>query len=210
VKTSKDTSSEKSHLVSFSQIEKHHPYKTFLFFALIGSGILFLSFSFLFYLTITRNESPTDFLLPKSFALSTILILLSSLAISRLTSAYRKDSFFEIRASLLSTLSLTSLFILTQIFGWLSIYEHGYFLKENIAIAYLFIISGIHFLHVIGGFTYLAITTYKTIIIESNIAKTLMFFSDNYHFTRFQLIQWYWHFLDFMWVFLYLLFLYTL
>jgi cytochrome c oxidase subunit 3 len=205
----KNIHAEQKNKLSFTSIEKFHPYKTFLFFALVGSSVLFLAFSSLYFFTVSRSAPPESFVLPKVFSVSTVLLLVSSFSISRVTHAFRKDSFFELKSSLYSTLVLTVAFCLTQILGWKEIFESGYFVSEHVGVAYLYVISGIHFLHVLGGLIYLAVTTVQVHLKSANIASSLMFFSDDYYLTKLQLTQYFWHFIDVLWILLFFMFLFT-
>ncbi len=205
----KHTTTHKKSLVDFSRIEKFHPYKTFLFFALIGSTLLFMSFSFLYFFTVTRTGSPENFVLPKSFAVSTVLLLLSSFSINTVSMSFKNDSFTGLKSGLIFTISFGLLFCITQFLGWKEMITKGFFLQENVGVAYLYIISGIHFAHVLGGIIYLGFTTGQVFYVSQDLARSLMFFSDDYHHTKLQLIQIYWHFIDLLWVFLYFMFLFT-
>lgn len=207
--TRKNTDTQTGNKLSFTTIEKFHPYKTFLFFALVGSSVLFLAFSSLYFFTVSRNVPPDNFFLPKAFSVSTVLLLLSSFSISRATQAFKKDSFFDLKSSLYTTLALTLAFCFTQVIGWKKIFDSGYFVSEHVGVAYLYVISGIHFLHVIGGLIYLLITSIQVHLKSKNIASSLMFFSDDYHLTKLQLTQYYWHFIDVLWILLYFMFLFT-
>ena len=207
--TRKNIRTEQRNKLDFTAIEKFHPYKTFLFFALVGSSVLFIAFSSLYFFTVSRNAPPESFMLPKVFSVSTVLLLLSSFSISRVTSAFRKDSFFDLKSSLYVTLALTFAFCLTQVLGWKKIFESGYFVSEHVGVAYLYVISGIHFLHVLGGLIYLSVTAIQVHLKSRNIASSLMFFADDYYLTKLQLTQYYWHFIDVLWILLYFMFLFT-
>ena len=205
----KNIIAEKGKIVDFSRIEKFHPYKTFLFFALIGSTVLFMSFTFLYFLTISRTATPVELSLPKSFSVSTVLLMVSSFTVSRITRAYKEDSAFELKAFLLSTIALGTGFVVSQFIGWKYIYDQGFFMGGNVGVSYLYLITGIHFLHAIGGLIYMSVITGKFYLTSSNLAKRLLYFSDDFQLTRLQLIQVYWHFVDFLWIFLFFMFLFT-
>ena len=208
--TNRKTSQQKSKSAGFERIEKLHPYKTFMFFGLVGSTILFLSMAFLYFITVSRTIQPVGFQLPKSFVVSTVLLLISSFTLSDVTNAFRNDSFKRMKLSLSVTLVLGLLFCVSQITGWLQMAEAGFFVQSNVGVAYLYVITGMHFIHVAGGIIYLSILTVNTFSHSSNVARSLLFLTDNYQLTRLQLITIFWHFVDVLWLLLFFMFLYSL
>lgn len=207
--TNRKTQTGRKKLMDFSTIEKFHPYKTFLFFGLVGSTILFLSVSFLYFLTISRGEVPENFRLPKAFSVSTILMLFSSYSISGIMKSFRNDSSKGLKNGLLITLGLSLLFCISQSIGWMQLYNEGFMPDSHVSVTYLYLISGIHFAHVVGGIIYLVYLTGIVFSRSGDFVKSLLFFSDNHQMTKFQLAGAYWHFVDFLWVGLFLMFLFT-
>ncbi|MBK7853739.1 MAG: cytochrome c oxidase subunit 3 [Bacteroidetes bacterium] len=159
MKTNKTKSSEK--LMYQEKAQRFHPYKTFLFFALLGSSVIFLAISFLYITTVSKIPDLQNFRLPKAFTLSTILMLFSSYSVSLSLKAFNNDSFNGVVKSLVITLTLTLLFCVSQFFGWKEMYDGGFFISTNLGVSYLYIISGLHLLHVLGGLGVLVYTTYK-------------------------------------------------
>ena len=143
----RQTKSGKSNLSGFNRMEKFHPVKTLMFLGLVGSTILFLSVAFLYFMSVSRFTLPDSFILPKAFSVSTILLLLSSYSLSGVVNAFKNDSFRNLKLALVGTLFLGSLFCIAQIMGWKKLIDSGMFLNSNVGVAYLYIISGIHWLH---------------------------------------------------------------
>ena len=85
----------------------------------------------------------------------------------------------------------------------------GYFISTNVGVSYLYVITGMHFLHVTGGMIYLMVMSLRVFGASNDMVKSLMFFSDDYQFTRLQLSTVYWHFIDALWVLLYFMFLFS-
>ena len=190
-------------------MEKFHPFKTLLFFGLVGSTILFLSMAFLYFVTVSRNGNPPNFQLPKAFTVSTIFMLLSSFSITGAVKAFRDDSIIKLKIILGITLGLGIIFCISQGFGLKHMFESGYFISSNVGVAYLYVITGMHFLHVAGGMICLAIITYRVFNCSDDMVKSLMFFTDDYQLTRLQLTTIYWHFVDILWVVLFFMFLFS-
>jgi len=190
-------------------MEKFHPYKTLLFFGLVGSTILFLTMAFIYIITVNRIGSPENFQLPKAFSLSTILMLLSSFSISGAVKAYKNDAMKELKIALSVTLVIGVLFCLSQAWGLKNMIDTGFFISSNVGVAYLYVITGMHFLHVAGGMIYLLIISYSVYNNSGDMVKSLLFFTDEYQLTRLQLATIYWHFVDALWIFLFFMFLFS-
>ncbi len=207
--TNRKTQSDKHSLSGFDKLERFHPYKTFLFFGIVGSTVLFLSVVFLYFLTVSRMGTAENFVIPKAFSVSTVFLLLSSYSISGAVKAFRNDSFRNLKASLTGTILLTVIFCVAQVFGWQKMIEAGFYLDTNPGIAYLYILSGLHLLHVVGGLLYVSAVTFSVFNKSTDIVKSLLYFTDELQATRLQLITAYWHFIDALWVLLFFMFLFT-
>jgi cytochrome c oxidase subunit 3 len=193
----------------FSAIERMHPFKTVMFLGLVGSTVMFLSFSFLYFVTINRSGIPESFVFPKIFTVSTVLMLVSSYFMSGISKAFRNDSVFNLRISLSATLALGTLFCLTQAYGLFQMYEAGFFINSNVGVAYLYVITGIHLLHVAGGIIFLSVLAFDIFFSTGDAVKSLLYFSNGNHLTKLQLASVYWHFIDVLWVLLFFLFLFS-
>src|SRR3954466_8397247 len=97
---SSKTKIHKKKLIDFSNIEKFHPYKTFLFFGLLGSTLVFMSITFLYFAGMANTLPLENFNLPKSFFLSALLLLFSSFSLSKAIIAFREDSIRNLLLSL--------------------------------------------------------------------------------------------------------------
>ena len=177
--TNKKTKSSDKQLTGFKRMEKFHPFKTLLFFGLTGSTILFLSMAFLYFVTINRTGVPMNFELPKVFTVSTILMLLSSFVISGAVKSFREDDMDRLKLLLSITLGLGLIFCLTQALGLKKMVDSGYFISTNVGVAYLYVITGMHFLHVTGGMIYLMVITSKVFGSSGDMVRSLMFLRMN-------------------------------
>lgn len=207
MRTDKTKNKEKE--TSYSQIEKFHPYKTFMFFGLLGSTLVFLAVSFLYIVTITKSTDLKSFHLPKSFFLSTILLMASSFTISKAVRAFENDSFNELIKSLLFTLVLSICFSVCQVLGWKTMYDAGFFLSTQVGVSYLYVISGFHLLHVVAGVSFITHLTFKSYNKSQDMVDSLLFFSDQSQKIKIELITIFWHFVDFIWLCLFFMFLFT-
>jgi cytochrome c oxidase subunit 3 len=137
-----------------------------------------------------------EFRIPEIFFYSTGVILMSSATLHGSFSAFKKGNASLYRVLLLATVLLGITFVVLQYQGWQQLYNIGVVLDGNPGGSFFYVISGIHAAHVIGG-------------IFALITATLHAYSLTYRPTekrrrRFQLVVHYWHFVDFLWLYLFL------
>ncbi|CAN5377197.1 hypothetical protein BH09BAC1_BH09BAC1_17060 [soil metagenome] len=99
------------------------------------------------------------------------------------------------------------LFLIFQTIGWVEMYSQGMNLKANQGYSFLYIISGLHGLHVLGGLVAMGIGLFRSYRRLTEPVAELLFSVDPQHKTRIRLLATYWHFVDVLWVYLYVFFL---
>ena len=154
-----------------NKIVKQHPYKTFLQFSLLGIALLFLFCVVAFQITKTPNFALPQFKFPKAFVVSTFILMLSSITLGNITYLYENDKIKAIRDNLLITLFLGVSFMISQFVGWRELMGSGIKLQGYVSGSYLYVISGLHILHLFGGiiFVYVEIIKFgKNLRIQSN------------------------------------------
>ncbi|MCC9167484.1 cytochrome c oxidase subunit 3 [Pontibacter harenae] len=186
---------------AFSTIEKMHPIRMLLYLSMIGIGVLFLVLVVAFMRTGGfQNEA---FELPKFFSVSTILLLFSSYAINKVPRLYRKDKLKKMARYLGITFGLGLLFIAAQFLGWTEMSESGFSFKGKASGTYLYLISALHILHLSGGIIFLSFLFFKTMHVNADGVRSLVFIRDPYRRLQLTLLCTYWHFMDFLWLGLY-------
>jgi len=208
--SSQKTGSDKVSRTGFTIVEKLHPYKTFLFFGLVGSAVLFLALMLMYAIKLSAGGALASFTLPKAFFVSTIIMLFSSYGLTRSQRAFRNDNIRELAYSLTGTLILAIAFSGLQIAGWYQLYKAGFFIKTQSGIAFLYMISGLHLLHVFCGIIFLISCITPVYKAGKDMVKGLIFFSDKFQQTKIDLLNIYWHYVDFLWLGLFFTFLFTL
>jgi cytochrome c oxidase subunit III len=138
--------------------------------------------------------------MPSEFWISTVIILLSSLTLIGAQWAYGSNRKQMGNMLMLSTVILGLLFGLFQWLGWKTLVANGIFfsLPEGqgalISGSFIYALSGIHLVHVLGGLISLLITTFK--------GFRGKYHAGNVHGVKLTSI--YWHFLDGLWIYLFL------
>ncbi len=133
--------------------------------------------------------------LSNMFYFSTICIISSSVFAQLALNSSKNDNYVQISRYLLVTIFLAFLFFMFQTLGWRSLVLDDKFLSgNNVSSSYIYVLTITHFLHVIGGVLAL-IWIY---------VKSLSRAYDKLNFQGLKLGVRFWHFLGFIWLYLFL------
>lgn len=202
----KFSNDEHEPVFTFKRIEKFHPLKTMIYVMIAGITVLFFTMMLLF-----AGSQPGTFLndkpFPKSFFASTALILVSSWFIHRAVKSFDSENPKRLLQQLLIVLLLAVLFCITQTAGWQQLWSSGIALKGSSSGAFLYIISGLHLAHVAGGMLFLVISIIKALRVRNDGLQGMVYFTDPVEKIRIRMLARYWHFLDGLWVLLFVYFI---
>lgn len=123
--------------------------------------------------------------------LNTIILITSGLTVTWAHHALIENNFTQTKHSLLLTIILGIYFTILQAYEY---YEAPFSIADSIYGSTFFIATGFHGLHVIIGTIFL---------FTCFIRHLLNHFSNKHHF-GFEAAAWYWHFVDVVWLFLYI------
>ncbi|MBL7918394.1 MAG: cytochrome c oxidase subunit 3 [Bacteroidia bacterium] len=149
------------------------------------------------YIVRADNGNWLVFQLPSIAMVSTAIIITSSLTMLLAQLSIKKDNFKATSLFLFITFVLGIAFTFTQYLGWKELTLQGiYFLGKysNASGSFLYVITVLHILHLAGGLWALLITLIKSLRKRYN--------SSNY--LGIELCSIYWHFLDVLWIYLFL------
>lgn len=178
-----------------------HPYNIILMLLLAAISVLFLGLSAAFIYT--RVQSGIGAVkIPWLFGFNTLILLGSSYAMVRAKRAYLNDETRAYQQCLAITIALTVLFLVMQVFAWMQLFSSNIFLQTDNSAGYLYVLSGLHFAHVIAGLPFLAQFLYRSKKQMIDPVTVLVYFSDPEKRLRLRLLSIYWHFLDALWIFL--------
>ena len=178
---------------------KGKTYKLLLWFGMISICMIFAGLTSAYVVSKSRPDWLTDFVLPSAFVASTVAMLVSSLTFYLALQATKKDNRSAATTFLLLTLALGIAFIVLQFRGFGQVIENGYFFtgsESNVTTSFLYISVLVHIAHLLGGIISLLIVIYNHYKQKYNSTQTL----------GFELSAMYWHFMDFIWVYLFLFF----
>lgn len=193
-------------LSAFRKMERMHPIRVLLFLSMVGIGVLF--FVLVVAFARTGGFQGNNFELPKFFSISTVLLLFSSYTISKVPRIYKKDKLKRMVRYLGLTLVLGVLFIVAQLIGWNEMTSSGVYFTGKASGTYLYLISALHILHVLGGLIFLSFLFFKTAHVATDSVRTLIFIRDPFRRLQLTMLRSYWNFLDFLWLGLYVVFLF--
>ena len=99
------------------------------------------------------------------------------------------------------------MFMVGQFIGWNDLSNHldSQFLSSNLS-SYLYLISGLHFAHLVAGLPFLLLFYYVAKKRMKEPVSVLVYFSDPEKKLKLNLLTKYWHFLDALWIYLILFF----
>lgn len=195
----------------------YHPYETqsfqakrFLLWLAIGSMVMmFAGFTSAYIVKKADAGSWTQFQLPVQFYISTAIILISSVFMFRAGRAFKQGLLKKYKTYLLVTLLFGIGFLIAQVAGWVSLVGQGIVMKEEVSGAFLYVISGAHAIHVLGGVIILLVSYLKVSRkLRNPLYDLTLEISPDRKF-RVELSAIYWHFVDILWIYLFLFLLYN-
>ncbi len=174
-----------------------HPQKFALWTSFASIIMMFVALTSA-YIVKQASGNWLEFALPNQFIYSTIVILCCSLSLHWSLRGFRKGDSNAHKIGMILGAILGLAFVVLQYFGWTALFAQGVDLKGNVSGSFFYIITGLHALHVIGGLAALGVALFHML--------TLPFENKPQRILRYELVVHYWHFVDFLWVYL-LLFL---
>ncbi|MDI9309546.1 MAG: cytochrome c oxidase subunit 3 [Limnohabitans sp.] len=173
--------------------------KLILLFAMLSMFMMFGGLTSAYLVSASRKDWIHNMVIPSSFTISTILIVMSSITIHFAKLSIKKDDRKNTTTFLLATLFLGLGFVFYQIKGFEQIIALGYNFTgptSNISATFVYILVFMHILHLAAGIISLLIIIYNHFKQKYNSLQT----------TGIELGAMFWHFLDFLWIYLFLFF----
>ena len=171
---------------------------------ILGMSLIFFVLSIV-YLIRKNGQNWQNFNLPIVFWLSTFVILTSSFTLWKANQAFKSEKFLQFRLMTGLTLFLAISFVFLQILGWVKLQSQGIFLNGSVSGSFVYIISGLHLLHLAGGVIFLSLTFIEAIRHTSYI-DSFIYSVNPPNQLRLKLITIYWHFVDILWLYLFVFF----
>jgi cytochrome c oxidase subunit 3 len=179
------------------QVKNNRAKKMMLWFGMISMSMTFAGLTSAYVVSSARSDWIEQINLPFAFTISTILLILSSgtfyLALKSIKTALIKRA----QSLLLTTLGLALAFIYFQFQGFGEFIEQGYYFtgaESSITTSYLYVLVLLHLAHLTGGIIVVLYVLYRTFRGKYLEGNTL----------GFEMAVTFWHFLDILWLYLFL------
>jgi len=178
----------------------------------LGMISMFMAFAgFTSAYIVRRAQSDwLEFNLPLLFFISTAVIIGSSITMIYAKHAYKNDEFSRFRQLLGLTFFLGILFAVLQFLGWQQMTSNNIPMggvDANPAGSFVYIISGWHMVHLLGGLLFMAIALVRSFYIFKDPLRSLVKGIEPTKGIRMDLLSTYWHFVDVLWIYLLIFFL---
>ncbi len=210
-------------LESEKQALKIKASKGLLWFGIISITMLFAGLTS-GYIVRQGEGKWVQFAVPQLFWVSTLLIVLSSVSMQWAVSAVKKNNLKNLKVAIGITVILGIGFVMFQYFAWSQLVSQGiYFVGQikdikgayeyipagketaaeiastgNVAASFLYVITGLHIAHLLGGMIALFVVFSRALTGKYNASN----------YTGVSVCAIYWHFLDGLWVYLFFFLLY--
>lgn len=132
--------------------------------------------------------------LPIEMWITTGIILLSSVTMHWAYVQAKKNNIGQVKLAISATTALGLIFLAGQFYVWSVLVEQNIFFVGNPSGSFLYVLSGLHGFHIISGVIFLIIVliaTFKYKVHSKNLVKL-------------EMCATYWHFLDALWIYLFI------
>jgi cytochrome c oxidase subunit 3 len=176
--------------------QRIHPHKFVMWVAIGGIVMMFAGLTSA-YIVKKNQSSWLQFDLPIEFYYSTAVIVLSSITMFLSARAIKAEKLSQYKTMISITAALGIVFILLQYLGFKDLQAKNIAIvgpRSNSAASFLFVITFLHMVHVLGGVVALIVFWVKAIrdrVTNSSLMSV-------------EVLGTYWHFVGVLWIYLFL------
>lgn len=134
------------------------------------------------------------FEMPQLFWVTTGIILVSSATMHWAYLSAKRDNLESVKIAITITTILGVAFLVGQFLAWGALIDNKVFMVGNPSGSFVYVLSGVHGVHIIGGVVFLLIvlrSAFKLKITSKNLSQI-------------EMCATYWHFLDGLWLYLFI------
>ena len=135
-----------------------------------------------------------QFEMPDMFFYSTLILILSSITMHWTYLMAKDNSLKRVKIGITGTAFIALSFFCMQYLAWIELVDENVFLVGNPSGSFVYIFSGLHLAHLIGGLIFLLVIFLDTINYKVHSKNMLAI----------EMCTTYWHFLGALWIYLYL------
>jgi cytochrome c oxidase subunit III len=182
--------------IGTTERKKIHPHKFALWIAMASIIMMFAGLTSAYIVRHAQGNWKL-YELPGLFNISTAVIIISSITMHLGLKAFKKREMPRFKMLIIGTLVLGTLFMLLQYLAFNQLYADNIRVDGNPSESFLFIIAGLHLLHIAGGIIALLIVFFRAFRTRVKV----------YNATGLEIVATYWHFVDVLWIYLFVFFL---
>lgn len=166
------------------------PKKFIVWLFVVSSTIMFGGFTSYYIVFAASKGKGHGLVLPDMFMYSSLVLVTSSITLFLASRALKNGEVSRQRLFLWATLVLGLVFGYMQFSAWSALYQSGAALvNNNAAISMIYIVSGFHLLHIFAGLCF--------------ILNSLIGISGEKAIYKQEIASIFWHFIDILWIYLY-------
>jgi len=168
-----------------------------LWFGIISMGMMFAGLTSAYVVSKSRPDWLADFQLPNAFVWSTVLIFVSSFTFHFAKSAIKFNNHKKASQLLVVTLILAVVFVVLQFVGFNQILANGYYFTgsaSTITTSFVYLLVLSHLFHIFAGIIVLLVVIYNHFKQRYKAGQML----------GIELGATFWHFVDILWIYLFL------
>ena len=184
--------------MNFTEVEDKQNLKAKKFLVwlfIISSFMIFagLTSGFIVY-TAGSPDRGLKTILPQAFKYSTAIIILSSLTMHLAYLAGKRLQFNMQKLYLATTIILGIVFMVVQFEAWQVLTQQGvYFVNYNASQSFIYVFTGFHMLHIFAGI----------LMLVSSLSGAFGKIGQVRNLFRLETTSIFWHFIDILWIYLY-------
>ena len=168
--------------------------KKFILWLFIVSIVMLFASQTSAYLVRRAEGNWLEFKMPVIFTYSTAVLILSSISMHWAYYSAKKDNFSNLKIAISVTFVLGLAFLGMQFQGWREMVDMKVYFVGNPSGSFLYVFTGLHAFHLISGLLVLLYGLISAFRFKVH-AKSLR---------RIEVCATYWHFLDILWVYLFI------
>ena len=178
-------------------VKQYKAKKMMLWVGMISMAMTFAGLTSAYVVSSSRADWLSQFKIPGSFTISTLFILLSSFSFYLAKKSLLSKNIKTTKIWILTTFMLALLFVYFQFRGFADIIAQGYYFtgaESSITTSFLYVLVLLHLAHLFAGIIALLVVYFRLVRGSYSGSNTL----------GFELAHLFWHFLDILWIYLYL------
>jgi cytochrome c oxidase subunit 3 len=175
-----------------------HP-KKFVLWLIIASIVMLFAALTSAYIVRQAEGNWLEFKLPGALWATSAILLISSITMHWSVIAAKRNQITQLKTAIAITTFLGTAFLVGQWIAWTQLVDAKVFFVGNPSGSFLYVLTGLHALHLISGLIFLLIVFVRTFLNLVNAENKLSL----------EMCATYWHFLDGLWLYLFLFLLFN-